>query len=397
MKKILKYVISLTLTFLLASSSSPSLPINIYTPAKSLASLGDSLTVAANACGDWLECPEESWSTGQNSTTVKSFADKLLLLPQAAEKIEVYNNAKPNTQVSDLPRQALLASQQEAEFITILSGANDACTYSVENMTPPKDFKKSVEETLQLINQNLPYSKIFVVSIPNLTSLWQTGRQSVDYVNIWDKYRMCHSLMADPNGFTLEAIERRKQVDDMIDTYNNIFSEACSNAENCLFDNNRLHDHNFSLNEISNFDGFHPSTFGQATIANLLWNDFTKIHAQILRGTTSSSSLESPLVTVIAPTQNAIISGENFRLLTRVKSSYNVSQVYVDTQIGVFDLTYDKTLNLWFLDLDTTLAPNGLKTSFSVVVVDEENNVGVSENITVKVDNSASEDGIIIE
>lgn len=49
------------------------------------------------------------------------------------------------------------------------------------------------------------------------------------------------------------------------------------------------------------------------------------------------------------------------------------------------------------MEVDTTLAPSGLTTTFRVVAVDKEDNIGVSENVTVEVDNSeiTPNDGIV--
>lgn len=159
MRKTLTAFISVTITLLLTAASTPSEPKNVYTPASSLAALGDSLNVGANSCGLWIECLEESWTTGQDSDEVESFAEKITTLPQAEDKLEVYNNAQANTKVEDLTRQALLAVNQEAEFITILSGANDACTYRVDDITSEDKFRKNVEEALNVLNERLP--KIF--------------------------------------------------------------------------------------------------------------------------------------------------------------------------------------------------------------------------------------------
>lgn len=388
MKKILIIPLTLTLVSLLSASTLPPHPQQVFTPPKTIAALGDSINLAANSCNLWEECLEESWTTGQSSNEVESFSEKIATLPQSPKNITAYNNAQANSKVDDLPRQALLAVNQEAEFITILAGANDACSYYVKDMTPEDNFRGSIEATLELLNEKLPHSKVFVASIPDLLNLWQQGRNNPEIVTRWDEYRMCNSLLEDPNGFTLDDIQRRKEVENQIVAYNKILAEECSQAKNCLFDNNQLHSYNFTVEEISTFDGFHPSTLGQNKISTILWNDLIKIHAQILRGTTASSSVDAPIVQILNPTNGQKVSGTDFKLLVQIRNSDSLEQIYANTQLGPIDLTYDKRLSLWVLEVDTTLAPNGLKTDFSVVAVDADNNVGVSETITVEVDNS---------
>ena len=76
----------------------------------------------------------------------------------------------------------------------------------------------------------------------------------------------------------------------------------------------------------------------------------------------------------------------------KVESINPLERVYVDTQLGGVDLTYDIEEEVWFLQVDTTLAPNGLSTFFTVIAVDKEKEISITEKITVTVDNPPVEE-----
>lgn len=393
MKKARTYIAAIIglvlLTATLTASAALPTPQPIYSTPKSIAALGDSITRAANACQAWQECPEASWATGTRAE-VNSQAERLKTLYKAPKHIKVFNNAHSYTKVNDIINQATLATTQKAEYITILSGANDLCTPTVEEMTSTTDFKTSVKESLKTLNQRLPLSKIFVASIPNVLNLWQEGKDNPDALTAWEGGHICQSLLANPQSMAPQDVERRLQVENRLAAYNKIWKDECEKAKNCYFDNNALYKAKFSLDEISHYDYFHPSITGQRKISDLTWNFGLITHLQILRGTSGSSSDKAPIIIPLTPQNGDVVSGVNYLAEVAVDSKLKVSRVYANTQIGGVDMKYDKKTKLWVLPLDTTKAPNGIQTTFNIVAVDTKGNTGVSANITVIVDNTGN-------
>src|SRR5215207_549966 len=101
---------------------------------KSMAALGDSMTRGFNACGFFFDCTSHSWSTGTYQP-VRSHYLRLLALSPAISGHN-YNDARSGARMADLNGQAAMAVSQKVDYVTILMGANDACTSSVSTMTP---------------------------------------------------------------------------------------------------------------------------------------------------------------------------------------------------------------------------------------------------------------------
>ena len=392
--------ISIFLLFILVGlvKSIPGEPVipEVLVAPKIYASLGDSITQGANACEPHQECPEKSWATGvyepesedfffnKQPATIREHLEAL-----EDTQIEVYNNARSFTKVDDLPNQAQTTVTQKAEFITILSGANDICVPTVEEITSDENFRNSVKETLDILKTQLPQSKILVASIPNIHTLWKTNYTNDTAVVKWETSSLCGSMLKNPRSFDKEDTERRDQVLDRLKGFNKIWEEECKQYVNCLFDDNRVFNTVFSQNELSEVDFFHPSQAGHKLLAHKVWdeNQLIQRFAYITKGKSSRSSEDAPIITVIQPHNKEIISGKDFRLKVKVESINPLERVYVDTQLGGVDLTYDSEEEVWFLQVDTTLAPNGLSTFFTVIAVDKEKEISITEKITVTVDN----------
>jgi lysophospholipase L1-like esterase len=390
-------LLAFSVIFAFTNASSPTTTPKIYTPPTSVAALGDSITQAANACEPWKECPEVSWSTGTN-VEINSISKRLSNLPNGVEtKMKVYNNARSYTKSSDLPNQASLAVSQNAEFITILSGSNDICEVSEEAITSDVDFRKNIQETLHILNEGLSKSKIYMLSIPNIYNLWKIGKDTHDAVIKWNSASLCASMLSNPTSIETEDMERRERVLERLIHFNEILREECVAATNCLYDENKTFDTNFTVNEISKVDYFHPSLEGQQRIAEQVWDFYVPVHALILRGSSKRSSDDAPIVDVISPKDKETVYGTKYIATVKVDSKYTVEKVYADTQIGSVNMNYDKNKDLWFLELDTTLAPDGISTFFTVVAVDIKGGIAVSDTITVTVNNKIQDTSTLSE
>jgi lysophospholipase L1-like esterase len=110
------------------ASASPPLP-------SSIASIGDSITRAADVCCWYGDHPAQSWSTGGGIFDgITSHYERIL-----ASKPTIYghnsNDAKSGAKMRDAAAQAQAAVAQGARYVTILMGGNDVCTSSLSTMT----------------------------------------------------------------------------------------------------------------------------------------------------------------------------------------------------------------------------------------------------------------------
>lgn len=364
----------------------------IYTPARSIAALGDSITKAANACEPWQECEEASWSTG-TIEEVNSISSRIEKLPNIEAKdnekliIKRFNNAKSYSKSNDLINQATVAITQKPELVTILTGANDICVPTLSEMTSPQSYKDNVEEALQLIQRSLPKAKILIASVPNIYTLWEAGRNNLEAITKWEEASLCPTMLSNPTSNDEEDVLRRQTALDRIKEYNNILKQLCASIENCKFDNNRIFNTQFTVEDISEVDYFHPSLSGQQKLADSFWDSEMPYYSTFNRGSAKRSSLDAPIVTIIQPEDGETLSGANYLAKVEIESKNKIERVYADTQIGGVELYYNKVEDYWYLELDTTLAPNGLKTFFSIVAVDEKQGISISDTVNVTVDN----------
>ncbi|HEY3001009.1 MAG TPA: SGNH/GDSL hydrolase family protein, partial [Kribbellaceae bacterium] len=158
---------------------------------RSMASIGDSITRAADVCCWYGDHPANSWSTGDASWDgITSHYERLRALNPA---ITGHNNndAKSGARMSDAPGQAETAVAQKVGYVTILMGANDVCTSSPTTMTPVETYRAQFQQTLQTLVSGLPQALIFVASIPDVYHLWEIYHTDWLAPLVWDVANIC--------------------------------------------------------------------------------------------------------------------------------------------------------------------------------------------------------------
>ncbi len=237
-------------------------------PPSSMASLGDSITRGFNACGWYTDCEERSWSTGDDSTVNSHYLRILAKNPAISGRN--YNDAKTGADAADLAGQAGTAVGQGAEYVTILIGANDACTDSESEMTPVPDFRSQIDSALATLGSGLPSAKVLILSVPDLKRLWEIGKDSSGARTAWDTFNICQSMLANPTSTDPEDEARRDRVRQQVIDYNAQLAEACqAYGANCKFDGNAVFNYPFELSQLSGWDFFHPDIEGQHVLAEI--------------------------------------------------------------------------------------------------------------------------------
>ncbi|UGY95027.1 GDSL-type esterase/lipase family protein [Streptomyces gobiensis] len=249
--------------------SSPSPTLEWNRSPDSIAALGDSITTAFDACSLLSDCPEASWATG-TSTEIDSLAQRLL--PDPAGK--TWNYASSGAVMADLPGQAQQAVARQPELVTVLIGANDACSADVSGMTSTQRFREDFTEAMGILRDELPKTQVYVASVPDLMRLWSEGRKSSQAEQAWE-FGICKSMLRDPHSMTKDATERREQVAKRVSEYNTVLKEVCSTDERCRYDDGAVHKYRFTAAELSPLDWFHPSKRGQRTLARLAYEGIT--------------------------------------------------------------------------------------------------------------------------
>jgi lysophospholipase L1-like esterase len=245
-----------------ARSATPALP-------RSMASLGDSITRGFNACGWYVDCPSRSWTTGSSSSVTSHYLR--LLAANSAIYGHNVNDARSGARMSSLVTQAATAVTQHPDYVTILIGANDACTSSESTMTPVATFDAQFRQAMQSLTTGTPNSLVFVASIPNIKRLWNIGKDNFAARTAWSLYGICQSMLARPQSTAQADIDRRSRVKQRVIDYNAALATVCAEYAHCRFDHNAVFDYPFALNQVSTWDYFHPNTSGQAALASVTW------------------------------------------------------------------------------------------------------------------------------
>lgn len=258
------------LTLGVAGATAPASAESGQRAPSSMAALGDSITRGFNACGWYLSCPSRSWSTGTNQT-VNSHYTRILATNPAIQGNQ-FNDSSNGAKVSDLNRQAQLAVSQQVDYVTVLIGANDACTSTESGMTSVAAFEGRFRTAMATLNEGLKHSSIFVASIPDIKRLWEIGKNSFAARTAWSLGNTCQSMLANPQSTATADVERRNRVQQRVIDYNSVLAEVCAEYRQCRFDNNAVFSYRFTLSQVSQWDYFHPNTTGQAVLAEVTYN-----------------------------------------------------------------------------------------------------------------------------
>ena len=243
--------------------SVPAVPAEAATPRpRSMSALGDSITRAFNACGWFYDCTSRSWSTGGYST-VNSHARRLGVSL-------AYNDARTGAKVAALPTQAATAVTRGAQYVTVLIGANDACTSTPEAMTSVASFRASARQALDTLAGSGGRS-VFVASIPDLLRLWAVGKDSSAARAAWSAYGICQSMLKNPTSTNQADVDRRLAVQQRVKDYNAALATECAATARCVYDGGAVFGYPFQRSHLSTWDYFHPNTSGQAVLAEVTW------------------------------------------------------------------------------------------------------------------------------
>lgn len=239
-------------------------------PPSSMASMGDSITRGFNACGWYVDCTSRSFSTG-STASVNSHYRRILAVNPAINGRN-YNDAKSGAKVADMPGQANTAVGQGVQYVTILIGANDACTGTEAAMTSVASFRSSIDSALATLKSGLPNAKVAVISVPDIKRLWQIGKDSSSARSAWSAFGICKSMLANPTSTAQADVDRRDRVRQRVVDFNTQLAQACAAyGSNCDFDDNAVFNYPFVLSQVSTWDYFHPNSTGQQVLASVTY------------------------------------------------------------------------------------------------------------------------------
>jgi lysophospholipase L1-like esterase len=236
----------------------------------SMSSLGDSITRGFNACGWYSDCTDRSWSTG-GYTGVNSHYLRIRA-KNATINGRNFNDARSGAKMTDLNGQAQTAVSRGVDYVTILMGANDACTSTEAGMTSVATYRAQLDSALATLKNGLPNAAVFIGSVPDVKRLWFIGKDSSSARSAWANFGICQSMLANPQSTAQADVDRRNRVQQRVRDFNAQLAQACTAyGTNCKYDNDAIFNYQFVLSQVSGWDYFHPNTAGQQVLASVTY------------------------------------------------------------------------------------------------------------------------------
>jgi hypothetical protein len=214
-----------------------------------MAAIGDSLSLGYGT-GDANGV--DSWSTG-TSREVNSHYLRILAANPAI-KGKNFNFAKAGFHI-DLKPQAKRAVAKRVEYVTIMTGLDEAC-----DATPPAEFSAQFDGVLRTLTTGLPDVRILVVSVWNGARLVQLLQSDKSYAGA-----MVCNLPAGVGGQKLAQLRQR------LVAVNGVLARACARYPQCRFDRNAVFKMPLTAADISPADHLHPTLQGLHKLAQVTW------------------------------------------------------------------------------------------------------------------------------
>lgn len=234
----------------------------------SMSSVGDSITRGFNACGWYVDCTSRSWSTGDNTNVNSHY--RRILAKNGAISGKNFNDSKSGAKMIDLNGQVTTSGNRGVQYVTILMGANDACTSTEAGMTSIATYRSQLDTALATLKSKVPNAAVFIGSVPDIKRLWFIGKDSSSARNAWANFNICQSMLANPTSTAQADVDRRARVQQRVIDFNTQLAQACTAyGSNCKFDGNAIFNYQFVLSQVSGWDYFHPNESGQKVLASV--------------------------------------------------------------------------------------------------------------------------------
>ncbi|HUS17514.1 MAG TPA: SGNH/GDSL hydrolase family protein [Chloroflexia bacterium] len=291
----------------------------------SIASTGDSITRAYNTGTiGFTDAPANSWATGTNGSVNSQYSRILAANP--AINGHVFNDAVTGAKMSGLAGQVANVNAQQVDYVTILLGANDACTADEASMTPVATYRAQFQAALGALSAGSPNARVSVSSVPNIYNLWAILHDDSSARATWSLFSICQSMLVNPQSTAQADVDRRNRVRQRVVDYNTQLAEVCAQYVHCRFDNNAVFNTTFVPADVSTRDYFHPSITGQARLALGSYAatfDFTDNVAPTTKAVNVNPTLHG-LTLAITAKDNVGVAGVEYKIDSGPYTRYTV-------------------------------------------------------------------------
>ena len=273
-------------------SASPATPVPIPSPTAApttpalpalLGAIGDSYSQAWSVSPDYLyDHPQFSWVVGTDENDgVTSLLERFRALGGSPAVADAATSGK---KMNDALRQAnlvvaaakKLAAGQTA-YVTFELGTNDICA-SPDFVTDPAVFATQLQSAVGALRAGLPAgSRILMLPVPDFPhfrDITQASAAARALLALPENLNRCApyegtsspSALVSANDYLFQYDADLKAACDDIDA-----NEGATGALYCTYNAALLADSDFTIDDLSTFDYFHPSLSGQAKMAEDAW------------------------------------------------------------------------------------------------------------------------------
>lgn len=256
-----------TLNFILITPAVYAGPIDGQDGMFVMASIGDSITTGFNAKNP-LDNKSLNWSTGYSTSgKVNSHYWRVKGIYEG----EVYqvNQAKAGAQSDAILGQMESIIKdlkgRELDYLTVMIGANDVCSWPAEHETRLNEFGVRVRATLERAMAVNPDIKITLVPVPNMLRLYEVGKATSGCSTKWKVMKICKNLLLNKDEYERTAFGER-----VVDL-NHVLADIAADYPQSVHFAQEVATFEFNKADISGYDCFHPSQQGQDQIAAKAW------------------------------------------------------------------------------------------------------------------------------
>lgn len=242
---------------------------NAETQVFTIAAVGDSISAGFNA-DRLLNNRELSWTTGTNQDRrVMSHFHRLTDI-HGAGQVRAYNEAIMGSEAADLVQQTRRLQGRRLDYVTVLIGANDVCTWTGSNTDELlRRFKSHVTFAVQTLLDGNPAARVVLVQIPDLYRLWEIGSAN-NCQSKWNLFGICAPLLGE-NRTMEERLEFRARWEIANAALATIAEQLNARYPGQVQFDETLGSTEFEAEHLSRLDCFHPSVAGQNLIAEKTW------------------------------------------------------------------------------------------------------------------------------
>ncbi|MCX6126262.1 MAG: GDSL-type esterase/lipase family protein [Proteobacteria bacterium] len=225
--------------------------------------MGDSITRAFDA-SHALDNPNLSWATGYDrSGRVSSQTVKIQKI--RGGNVVGSNVARSGGLAKEMPAQAAKLNQRRPDYVTILIGANDLCSWGNQAESQLNALDNHVRTSIESLIDSNPDVIIAISAVPNMIRLWEIGHSN-SCQKKWDRLKICPRILS-----RKATAEDRETFYSQWEAVNKVYGNIAADFPHNVRFGSNTSQISFEPKHISAIDCFHPSIAGQNLLSNSVW------------------------------------------------------------------------------------------------------------------------------